>query len=169
MSIGLTGRAVGKRLRLRYEFCSTSCLTSSDSTGEMMDRLDPKRRSWLMARIGTRHTTPELAVRRLLHRMGYRFRLHRSDLPGTPDIVLPRHGLVVQVHGCFWHGHYCKRTKMPKSRVEYWHVKIDSNRARDARNRRRLRALGWRTIVVWECETKNPPKLQARLLRILTR
>lgn len=132
-----------------------------------MDRLSPERRSWLMSRIKGANTKPEIAVRSLIHRLGYRFRLHRRDLPGSPDIVLPRHHMVVFVHGCFWHGHFCKRAKMPKSRVEYWKEKIKNNRLRDARDRRNLKKLGWRVIVVWECEVKNVERIRSRILRSL--
>lgn len=132
-----------------------------------MDRLTPERRSWLMSRIGSANTKPEIAVRSLLHRMGYRFRLHRKDLPGTPDIVLPGRDAAIFVHGCFWHGHACKRSGMPKSRVEYWSEKIEGNRSRDARKRRKLKALGWKVVVVWECELKRPEKLAAKLSRVL--
>jgi DNA mismatch endonuclease, patch repair protein len=133
-----------------------------------LDRLTPERRSWLMSRIKGANTKPEIAVRSLLHRMGYRFRIHRRDLPGTPDIVLPGRGVVVLVHGCFWHGHVCKRTKMPKSRVNYWTEKIAGNRRRDARKRRKLRALGWRVVVVWECELKKPDRLVGKLRSALS-
>lgn len=132
-----------------------------------MDRLSPERRSWLMSRIKGANTKPEIAVRSLLHRMGYRFRLHRRDLPGTPDIVLPGRNAVVFVNGCFWHGHSCKRTKMPKSRTTYWIEKIEGNRQRDARKRRKLRVLGWKVVVVWECELKRPDQLANRLSRAL--
>lgn len=132
-----------------------------------MDRLSPERRSWLMSRIKGMNTKPEIEIRSLLHRMGYRFRLHRRDLPGTPDIVLPGRNAVVFVHGCFWHGHACKRTKMPKSRKAYWAEKIEGNRRRDARKRRRLKALGWKVVVVWECELKKPEKLAEKLQRAL--
>ena len=132
-----------------------------------MDRLSPERRSWLMSRVRGTNTKPELAVRSMLHRMGYRFRLHRRDLPGTPDIVLPRRSAVIFVHGCFWHGHACKRMKMPKSRVDYWEEKIETNRRRDRRKRRQLRALGWDVIVVWECELKRPEALAAKLMKAL--
>lgn len=128
-----------------------------------MDRLSPERRSWLMSRIKGANTKPEIAVRSLLHRMGYRFRLHRRDLPGTPDVVLPGRTAVVFVHGCFWHGHACKRAKMPKTREDYWAQKIDANRRRDARKRRQLKALGWKVVIVWECETKKPEKLIKKL------
>lgn len=134
-----------------------------------MDRLSPERRSWLMSRIKGANTKPEIGVRSLLHRIGYRFRLHRRDLPGTPDIVLPGRKAVVFVHGCFWHGHACKRTKMPKTREDYWAEKIYGNRRRDARKRRQLRALGWKVVVVWECETKKPDQLIKKLNSALGR
>ena len=118
-----------------------------------------------MSRIHGANTKPELAVRSLLHRMGYRFRLHQRDLPGTPDIVMRGRGTVVFVHGCFWHGHACKRTKMPKSRVDYWAEKIEGNRRRDARKRRKLKSLGWNVVVVWECELKRPDRLAGKLKR----
>jgi DNA mismatch endonuclease (patch repair protein) len=133
----------------------------------MADRLSVEARSRLMSRIGSRNTTPELRVRSLLHRLGYRFRLHRKDLPGTPDIVLPGRGVAVFVHGCFWHGHACKTGKMPKSRPDYWGPKIQGNQQRDARKRRQLRSLGWSVVSVWECELKHPDKLARRLRRLL--
>jgi len=120
-----------------------------------------------MSRIRGANTTPELRVRSLLHRLGYRFRLHRRDLPGTPDIVLPGRSAVVFVHGCFWHGHACKRKGMPKSRVDYWAEKIEGNRRRDVRKRRNLKALGWKVITVWECELKTPDRLIDKLRRAL--
>ena len=134
-----------------------------------MDRLTPERRSWLMSRIGSKNTEPEVAFRSLIHRLGYRFRLHRRDLPGTPDLVLPGRRTVVFVHGCFWHGHACKREKMPKSRMDYWGPKIEANRQRDRKKARALRALGWRVITVWECELRNPDKLSTRIVRLLDR
>jgi DNA mismatch endonuclease (patch repair protein) len=133
----------------------------------MVDRLSIEHRSWLMSRIKGKNTKPEIAVRSMLHRMGYRFRIHARELPGTPDIVLPRHETVVLVHGCFWHGHRCKIGKMPKSRVEYWDPKIEATKARDRRKRRQLRALGWKAIVVWECELKNPERLRKKLAAAL--
>ncbi len=133
----------------------------------MVDRLTPERRSRLMSRIGPRDTGPELRVRSLLHRLGYRFRLHRRDLPGTPDVVLPGRGKAIFVHGCFWHGHVCKVGKMPKSRKGYWGPKIAANRERDMRKRRQLAAQGWRSIVVWECATKDETRLARKLERFL--
>jgi DNA mismatch endonuclease (patch repair protein) len=91
--------------------------------------------------------------------------LHRKELPGTPDIVLPGRGAAVFVNGCFWHGHACKREKMPKSRKDYWEPKIDANRRRDARKRRQLKSLGWKVVVVWECELKRPESLERKLVR----
>lgn len=120
-----------------------------------------------MSRIGGKNTRPEVLVRSMLHRLGYRFSLHRRDLPGTPDIVLPARGAVVFVNGCFWHGHACKRSRMPKSRIDYWGAKIDANRLRDARKRRQLVSLGWKVVVVWECELKHPDKLESKLLRLI--
>ncbi len=133
----------------------------------MADRITPEARSRLMSKIGPKNTGPELLVRSLLHRMGYRFRLHRKGLPGTPDIVLLGRGVAIFVNGCFWHGHTCKVGKMPKSRLDYWGPKIEANIARDARKHRQLRRLGWRTIVVWECKIKDEEKLAIRLHRYL--
>lgn len=116
-----------------------------------------------MSRIRASNTKPEVALRSMLHRMGYRFRLHRRDLPGTPDIVLPKWKTVIFVNGCFWHGHVCKRGKMPKTRSDFWAGKVDANRRRDRRNLRRIRSLGWHALVVWECELKKPARLAERL------
>lgn len=131
------------------------------------DRLSPEARSRLMSRVRSRDTTPERGVRTLLHGMGYRFRLHREDLPGTPDIVMPGRNLVIFVHGCFWHGHSCKVDKMPKSKTEYWNPKIEANRERDLRKARKLRRMGWRVLTVWECELRSPDKLRRRLERTI--
>lgn len=130
---------------------------------EMVDRLTRTQRSRLMSKIRSKNTQPEIAVRSLLHRMGFRFGLHRRDLPGTPDIVLPRYGTVVFVHGCFWHGHSCKTSKMPKSRVSYWREKIAANRERDEKVCRKLRRMGWRVASVWECEIRRPEALARKL------
>ena len=118
-----------------------------------------------MARIRGRDTVPELAVRRIAHRMGLRFRLHRKDLPGRPDLVFPKHRLVVFVHGCFWHRHQgCKYAYRPKSRIAFWTEKFATNIARDARQEVALKALGWRILVVWECETRNEATVENRLV-----
>jgi DNA mismatch endonuclease (patch repair protein) len=122
----------------------------------MPDVFSPEKRSQIMSRIRSRDTKPELAVRSLLHRLGFRFTVNgpkNRSLPGKPDIVLPKHRTVVFVHGCFWHGHpNCKLFRMPKSRVEFWSAKIEGNRARDERAQRALDLLGWRYLIVWECE-----------------
>jgi DNA mismatch endonuclease (patch repair protein) len=129
-----------------------------------MDRLTKQRRSWNMSRIRGRHTKPEVTVRSILHLLGLRFRLHRKDLPGSPDIVLSRHRTVVFVNGCFWHRHArCRFAYTPKSNAQFWLQKLKDNAARDLRNRRRLRDLGWHVIVVWECELADPNALAERL------
>lgn len=134
----------------------------------MPDVLSPEQRSRNMRAIKGKDTGPELIVRRLLHSLGYRFRLHRRDLPGHPDIVLPGRKVVVFVHGCFWHRHRCRYGQVcPATRAEFWQAKFAANVARDARTRRKLRALGWRVIVVWECQTRDRDKLAARLRRLL--
>ncbi|MCM5557027.1 very short patch repair endonuclease [Pleomorphomonas sp. NRK JP5] len=121
-----------------------------------------------MSLVRSKGTKPEMAVRRLLHAMGFRFRLHRRDLPGCPDIVLPRHNTVVFVHGCFWHQHgdpACWRSRMPKTRQDFWVPKLERNVARDQEVGAALAALGWSIVVVWECETTPGKKvdLEARL------
>ena len=122
-----------------------------------MDKLTPAERSALMGKIPGKDTKPELMVRSLLHAMGYRFRLHRKDLPGKPDIVLPRHRLVIFVHGCFWHGHRkCRLAQVPATRSEFWQEKFIRNAARDQESECRLRKLGWNVLVVWECEVRDP-------------
>lgn len=128
-----------------------------------MDTLTPSERSRLMSRIRSKNTKPELTVRSLLHRLGYRFRLHRKDLPGRPDIVLPRHRKIILVHGCFWHGHTCRLASKPKTNQHYWRTKILANKARDTRNLQALTALGWRVLEIWECEVKDAPRLTCRL------
>jgi DNA mismatch endonuclease (patch repair protein) len=117
-----------------------------------------------MSKIKNRNTKPELAVRSLLHRMGYRFRLHRADLPGKPDIVLSRYKTAIFVHGCFWHRHKdCRFAYTPKSRVDFWLKKLESNVTRDIQVKSDLELLGWRVITVWECELRLPEQLAARL------
>ena len=134
----------------------------------MADTLSSEERSRLMSRIRGKDTKPELVVRRMLHSMGYRFRLHRRDLPGKPDIVLPRHGVCIFVHGCFWHLHRnCKDARIPKTRRTWWRKKLEGNAARDKRHSAALRRLGWRVITVWECQTEKPEYLLKRLQAIL--
>ena len=125
----------------------------------MADTLSPERRSWNMSRITGRNTGPEVALRSLLHRAGFRFRLHDRTLPGKPDIVLKRHKAVIFVHGCFWHRHAgCRNATMPSSRTEFWSDKFDATIQRDARNASALRALGWNVITVWECDIAKRPE-----------
>jgi len=122
----------------------------------MTDTVSREKRSAIMAAVRSRDTTPEKFVRSLIHRLGYRFRLHRKDLPGRPDIVLPRHRAVVFVHGCFWHAHRCKAgDRLPATNTEFWRNKRNENVIRDRMAIGRLRRLGLRILVVWECETKN--------------
>lgn len=135
----------------------------------MTDIVSSKRRSEMMSGIRGHDTAPERAVRRIAHRMGLRFRLHRKDLPGRPDLVFPKHHLAVFVHGCFWHRHHgCKYAYMPKSRVEFWTKKFKENVARDRRQEAALRALGWRTLVIWECGTRHEAVVERRLVRCIT-
>ena len=131
------------------------------------DNLAPESRSRLMSRIRRQNTGPEVRVRSVLHRLGYRFRLHRRDLPGTPDIVMPGKHVVIFVHGCFWHGHKCRAGRQPKSRLSYWGPKIEANRLRDARKTRELKALGWKVVQVWECELKDVRKLERKLTKAI--
>lgn len=130
----------------------------------MVDRLTPERRSRLMSHVRSKDTTPELQVRRQLHAMGYRFRLYRKDLPGKPDIVLPKYGAAIFVNGCFWHRHRgCKKASMPSTNVEFWNEKFRRNVARDRKNVGLLRRAGWRVLTVWECQTKDEERLRAKL------
>ena len=136
-----------------------------------MDVFTPEKRSQVMALIRAKHTKPELAVRRALHAMGYRFRLHARHLPGNPDIVLARHRTIILVQGCFWHGHRCLKGRVPEGNRAYWSVKLAGNKERDRRNGRRLRALGWRVRTVWECSVRRWPEeiLRRRLATHLGR
>lgn len=121
-----------------------------------------------MSRIRRADTKPERAVRRAAHRLGYRFRLHRRDLPGTPDLVFPRHRKVVFVHGCFWHQHEgCASGRLPRSRPEYWHAKLARNAERDAEAKAKLEELGWKVEVLWECEVADADSLAPRLRAFL--
>jgi DNA mismatch endonuclease (patch repair protein) len=122
----------------------------------MADTLTPAERSERMSRIKGRDTKPELWVRRILHSHGFRFRLHLKDLPGRPDIVLPKYGAVVFVQGCFWHAHHCQKGRGPGTRGEFWKAKFEGNKKRDVRNTRALRTDGWRVFTIWECELSKP-------------
>jgi DNA mismatch endonuclease (patch repair protein) len=129
-----------------------------------MDHLRPAARSANMAKVKGKNTGPELLVRKALHAMGYRFRLHRRDLPGRPDIVLPRLRTVVFVHGCYWHRHAdCNRASMPATRRDFWQAKFDRTVERDYTQGKRLAEAGWNVLVVWECETRNQMNLAASL------
>ena len=124
-----------------------------------------KERSKNMAAIKSKNTNPEIKVRKLLHSLGYRFRLHKKELPGSPDIVLKKYKTVVFVHGCFWHRHKeCKYASNPKTREEFWNKKFLSNIERDIKVRERIKAAGWKSIVVWECELKDIQKLKKRII-----
>lgn len=136
----------------------------------MADVFTAKERSRIMARVRGKDTAPELAIRSMVHRLGYRFRLHQRKLPGNPDIVLPCHKKIILVHGCFWHGHKrCKHAARPKSNRRYWNKKIDRNIERDRRNRRKLRAMGWDVLTLWECDIKNIEGAAQEIRRFLAR
>ena len=123
-----------------------------------------------MARIHSRDTTPEIAIRKLLHGLGYRYRLHHAKLPGKPDIVFARRRKVIFVHGCFWHQHsdpHCKIVRQPKSGTSYWSHKLARNLSRDAERLSQLRRLGWTALVIWECWTRDPEMVQQRIVRFL--
>lgn len=133
-----------------------------------MDALSPKRRSWNMSRIKNRDTKPEMVVRSLLHTMGYRFRLHRKDLPGKPDIVLPKYKTIIFVHGCFWHRHMgCRYAYNPKSNIEFWNEKFLKNKNRDKKIKIELQNSGWNVHIIWECETKSQKCLMENLKCLL--
>ena len=137
----------------------------------MTDNLTPEQRSYCMSRIRSKDMSPELAVRSMAHRMGYRFRLHRRDLPGKPDLTFPRHRAVIFVHGCFWHWHpdpECPIAGLPKSNLSYWQPKLTRTRERDAEHLAQLSGLGWRTLVIWECTLRSPETLLNRISAFLS-
>jgi DNA mismatch endonuclease, patch repair protein len=135
----------------------------------MVDKISREQRSRVMASVHSFDTTPEVMVRSLLHRMGFRFRLHRRDLPGRPDICLPKYRTAIFVHGCFWHGHSCVQgQRRPASNRQYWDEKLDGNIRRDAGAIRALRNEGWKTLILWECQLKSR-KLKDRLQKFLGR
>lgn len=138
----------------------------------MVDFVTKEKRSEIMRAVGTKNTRPEIRLRSIIHSLGYRFRLHRKELPGTPDLVFPKYKKVVFVHGCFWHGHEgCPKARLPKSNTEYWKNKIENNRARDQRTIDELEALGWKSSVVWQCEIKkkNEDKLKENIQGFLSK
>jgi DNA mismatch endonuclease (patch repair protein) len=135
-----------------------------------MDVFTKEKRSLIMAKIKGKDTKPEKVVRSLLHQMGYRFRLHRGDLPGNPDIVLPKHKKIIFVHGCFWHGHKrCSRSKRPSTNKKFWNEKLSKNIERDKRNQRKLRKLEWTPLVIWQCQIKDLDNLSKKISRFLNR
>jgi DNA mismatch endonuclease (patch repair protein) len=134
-----------------------------------MDKLTPAARSAVMARIGQKDTAPEMLVRRTAHRLGFRYQLHRRDLPGSPDLVFPRSRRVIFVHGCFWHAHGCKIGKIPQSRQEFWVPKLARTQARDLRHIEALEAMGWTVLVIWECQAKDGTALAGMLTDFLAR
>ena len=133
----------------------------------MTDNLNPSQRSKTMRAVKQKDSAPEKQVRALCHQLGLRFRLHRKDLPGCPDLVFPKYRICVFVHGCFWHQHpNCTKSKRPQTNMEFWNQKLDRNIARDVEVRERLNELGWRVPTIWECETKQPDILTELVLRI---
>ena len=134
----------------------------------MADVLTPRQRSFNMSRIRDRDTKPEIVVRSIVHRLGYRYRLHKNDLPGKPDLVLVRRGKIINVHGCFFHMHHCKYGRVvPATNAEFWLTKRLGNVERDRRNLRSLKKAGWKVMTVWECETKKMNALAKRIERFL--
>lgn len=133
----------------------------------MADVFSREERSAVMRRVRSVDTTPELAVRRIVHRLGFRYRLHTKDLPGKPDMVFRRLRKVIFVNGCYWHQHSCEAAKRPTSNRGYWNLKLDRNLERDKKNRRILKSRGWDILTVWECETRNCERLERALSRFL--
>ena len=136
----------------------------------MADPLTPAQRSERMSRVRHKDTVPELIVRRIVHRLGYRYRLHGPDLPGKPDLVFRGRKAVIFVHGCFWHRHSkpnCKLARLPKSKTDFWQEKLGANAARDARNRDRLLSKGWRVLEVWECQLSNSDQVERMITEFL--
>ena len=126
-----------------------------------------EQRSRNMSAIKSKNTKPEIKVRKVLHSMGYRFRLHSKDLPGSPDIVLPKYKTVIFVHGCFWHRHEnCKYASTPKTRKEFWNKKFTENKKRDSEIQEKIKILDWRSVVIWECETKNIENLRDKIIDV---
>ena len=134
-----------------------------------MDTISKQKRSKNMVSIKSKNTKPELVIRKLLHSKGYRFKIHDKKLPGKPDIVMPKHGVVVNVHGCYWHYHGCSRSNIPKTQTGYWMEKLENNKRRDFQNKKHLKKLGWKVIDVWECTLmkKNLEKTFNRLERLM--
>jgi DNA mismatch endonuclease (patch repair protein) len=155
------------------QICKPWAVTGGSRNSKLPIMEDPDvtpERSFLMSRVHSKHTKPEMIVRRLTHSLAYRFRLHRSDLPGSPDLVFPRLRKVLFVHGCFWHRHEdCPRTTVPKTRAKFWRKKFTANRTRDRRNVQALRSMGWKAEVIWECETRDLAALRRKIREFLGR
>lgn len=132
-----------------------------------MDTFSSKQRSEIMRRVRSEDTKPEMAVRRLAHGLGFRYRLHVKELPGHPDLVFPRLRKIVFVHGCYWHGHGCPASTLPQVHREYWEAKLTRNAQRDKRNLRQLRTAGWDVFIIWECQIRNRERLKTKLVRFL--
>ncbi|NMM29227.1 MAG: DNA mismatch endonuclease Vsr [Glaciimonas sp.] len=133
----------------------------------MTDHVSKEKRSEIMKRIGGKNTAPELIVRKLVYSLGYRYRLHSKDMPGKPDLVFFGRKKVIFVHGCFWHYHNCKKGKLPKSRLDYWLPKLEENRNRDIRTQERILSLGWRFLIIWQCEIRDTAELRKRIIEYL--
>ncbi len=137
----------------------------------MVDKLTPEERSRNMGKIRSKDTSPEMVVRKLVHRLGYRYRLHRKDLPGKPDLTFPSKKKIIFVHGCFWHQHQassCKIARLPKSKTDYWIPKLQRNVERDIQHRKALKKMGWDSLVIWECETYKTKRLENRIGKFLS-
>ena len=142
--------------------------TEEGSVDFVVDSLTPKERSEIMARVRAKDTRPEMAVRRLIFALGFRYRLHERKLPGCPDLVFRSRRKVIFVHGCFWHRHTnCALARIPKSRVDFWTAKLEGNRQRDERNKRALTREGWKVLIIWECQIADAARLEARIRRFL--
>ena len=136
----------------------------------MADHVDRAKRSLIMAAVHSKDTKPEMVVRKIVHRLGYRYRLHAAGLPGKPDLVFPARGKVIFVHGCFWHRHSnCRYATSPKTDVSFWEAKFSANVVRDRRNTRQLKKLGWSVLTVWQCSLKNRERLVKRLDEFLAK
>lgn len=134
----------------------------------MMDKLSKRQRSELMARVRNKNTKPEVLVRKLVHGLGYRYRLHKKELPGKPDLAFIGKRKVVFVHGCFWHGHNCKSGKnIPSTNQDYWINKLKNNKLRDTKNQRELKKAGWDYLIIWECELKDMKKVRIKIISFL--
>lgn len=144
--------------------------TLKDAREYTGDTLSPRERSERMGRIRSKDTRPELAVRRLVHKLGYRYRLHKKDLPGTPDLAFPARHMVIFVHGCFWHRHSdpdCALARLPKSKLDFWRTKLEHNRERDQVNYTKLREIGWNYLVIWECQLRDMNCVAAKIKAFL--